>query len=350
MRKESLRVCAAALAIAAAVPAFAQGFPGGQASPAATLGGMADGTDGAFAGYVPSVRSGMMMGGQGTDQATPGAEVQPAGQELPAISDGRIMNPEKIEGFNEVIEQNFPMTPEMVRRYRDIYEENERALSERKEPEARSKAAFISLEPGETPSEISVAPGIASVIGFYDATGQAWPIQQYVLGSGADFQVVGLGDPSNNIAITPLKRFGWTNLIVVLQGQAKPVVMRIGVSDQIVDDRLDVQVMAQGPNATTNTAARNVTLHEAGSGVLLSALSGVDLPASAQTVRIDGVDARAWRIGESLFIRSKHALLSPSWLSSMSGPDGVRVYEISPGPVALFSVNGQIVRADVILP
>ena len=335
----------------------------GQPSPAAVMGGMAGGGGGDFSGYVPSagmvvgggpVQAGTADAGQADAGAKPAAGSQspatPAGNKLPPLSDGHVVSREKVEGFNQAIEQSFPMTPEMLRRYRDIFEANERALQERATPEAQVDAGFISLEPGEVPSQITVAPGIASVLGFYDMTGQPWPIDQYVLGSGADFQVAQLGLGSNNVAVTPLARFGTTNLVIVLKDQPKPVVMQVRISEEKAHYRHDVQIMAAGPNASQNTAARDSHVTEAGSQILLAALSGVDLPASARSVRIDGVDARAWKVGERLFIRSKHALLSPSWLSSMSGPDGIRVYEITPGPVALFSVDGTIVRADVVLP
>lgn len=362
MKKILLNTCL--VAIVATSAAQAQNAPA--STPATQVNGMVGGTGGAFAGYVPSANSGMFVGG--ASAATSGEAAQsgalgapvaaaqanpdrpaPGKGGIPALSDGKVVSADKVEGFNQSVEQNFPMTPEMIRKFREIYDANDRALNERAEPEAKIDTGFISLEPGQAPSEIGVAPGIATVIGFYDVTGQPWPVEQYVLGSGENFQVLQLGETSNNLALTPLQRFGWTNLIVVLKGEAKPVVMRVNISEEVAHFRHDVQIMAQGPNAVQNTAGAKV-ITEAGDGVLMAALAGVDLPSNAKAVRIVGVDARAWKVGEKLYIRSKHALLSPSWLGSMSGPDGVRVYEIKPGPVALFSVDGQIVRADVVLP
>ncbi|MFG6082216.1 DotH/IcmK family type IV secretion protein [Paracoccus litorisediminis] len=384
MKNALLSSCIGAILLTGAIPAFAQQLPtqpdpavgtgiGRPAapnivstpdapmpglvapSPAEALGGMTGG-DGAFAGYVPSTRLGMTSGGTAASPATPALPgAQPpnqkaSGEALPELTDGNFLNADKIEGFNEAIEQNFPMTPDMIRRYRSIYEGTERALAERVEPKCTTDAAFITLEPGETASDLKLAPGIASVVGFYDVTGQPWPITQYILGQGADFQAIQLGQGSNNISLTPLKRFGWSNLIVVLKDHPKPAIIRINVSETEAHCRHDIQVMASGPNANLNNAAQDQVVTEAGSGLLLSALSGVDLPSEAQPVRVEGVNARAWKVGDSVFIRSKHALLSPSWKASMSGPDGVRVYEIKAGPVALFSVDGTIVRADIVLP
>ncbi len=340
-------VAFAVLASAAVLPVHAQ-------TPAEAMGGMSSGSQGAFAGYVPSARLGMQAGiqtpaGNGTAATgKPAAAGQP--DEMPPLSDGTTVNRDKVDGFNASIESQFPMTPEMTRRYREIFEQNERAVRERAEPEARIDASFVSLEPGEAPSRIFVSPGVASVVGFYDNTGQPWPITQYVLGSGSEFQALQLTETSNSIVLTPLVRFGWTNLIVALEGQPKPVAMRIEVSSDVVNDRHDVSVMASGPNALMNTAAVPRMATEAGSRELLSALTGVDMPQGSRSVQVAGVDARAWAVGESLYVRSRHALLSPSPMSAMSGPDGVRVYEIGLSPVALFSVDGRIVRADIELP
>lgn len=281
----------------------------------------------------------------------PGAGAQ-ASALMDPLTTGRDMNPLRIEGFNQSIEQIFPMTPEMILRYREIYDEQQRAIMERPEPEALSTTGLVSLEPGEASQVIYVSPSVASVIGFYDATGAAWPINQFVVGDGQGFRTVRLGENSNNITISPTKRIGHTNIVALLKGEDKPVTLRIRISESQVNYRHDVQVMRVGPNAEMNNAVAPAsrTVEEAGSSLLLATLSGVDIPPAAVPVRVEGVDARAWSHDGSVFVRSRHALLSPSWTESMSGPDGVRVYRINAASVALFSVEGRIVRAELKLP
>jgi len=334
----------------AASAAFAQDqsqqSPAQQVSPAAVPGGSADG---AYSGYVPSAASGLYVGVVGTGLS--GVATVAAKKTESPLTSNTDMSADRVNGFNSAIDKNFPMTPEMIKRYRAIKEANDRALNERPEPKGRVDAGFISLQPGETPPQITVSPGIASVIGFYDMTGQPWPIDQYILGDGANYQVVQVGKDASSIAVTPLRDFGWTNIIVALKDEAKPVVMNIKVSNDQVQYRHDVQIMASGPNAQPNMSnTTDSTVNEAGEPMMLNVLSGVDLPKTAKPVPVEGVSARAWLIGKKLYIRSKNPMLSPSWTSSMSGPDGVRVYVIDPGPVALFSVNGTIVRADIVLP
>ena len=276
----------------------------------------------------------------------------PARAAVDPLATGHELSDARVDGFNSAIEQAFPMTPEMIRRYQEIMRENERAAQERPEPREETSTTLVSLEPGEPAPLLKVSPSIASVIGFYDATGAAWPITQYVLGDSTSFDAQHLGEDSSNIVLTPRSRIGFTNLVVVLEGHDKPVTVRVNISEETADYRYDVQVMQLGPNASANNAAAPLTqsVAEAGDGMLLAVLSGVDLPDAAKQVRVVGADVRGWMIDGELYLRSRHALLSPSWTASMAGPDGVRVYRINPASVALFSVGGQIVRTDIQLP
>lgn len=281
----------------------------------------------------------------------PGAGAQASAPQDP-LATGTEMSPARIEGFNESIDQIFPMTPEMIARYRAIYEEQQRAVLERPEPEMLSTTGLVSLEPGEESPVIYVSPSMATVIGFYDATGAAWPINQFVVGDGDGFRVVRLGENSNNLTISPAKQIGYTNIVALLKGEDKPVTLRIRISDSQVNQRHDIQVMRVGPNAELNNAVSPAsrTVEEAGNSLLLATLSGVNVPPSAVPIAVEGVDARAWAHEDTVYVRSRHALLSPSWTESMSGPDGVRVYRINAASVALFSVDGRIVRAELKLP
>jgi len=302
-----------------------------------------------FEGYVPS--GGPGMGGSVMRPGERTAPRQLPGQDgLPPIADGHELTPQRIEGFNAAVQRSFPMTPDMVRQYRRIFEEQQRALLERPEPAAKIDAGMIALEPGEAPGRILIAPGIVSVIGIYDATGQPWPIEEYVIGNGESFQVVNLGENSNNLALTPLTRVGWTNLAIQLVDEPRPIMLRVEVSDSTAHFRHDVQVMRSGPKAVVNTAVPMRTITEAGSGTLMSFLTRTDIPSAARALPVSGVDAQAWMLGDRLFIRSRHALLSPSWTGSLSGPNQVRVYEMSPSTMLLFSVDGRVIRAAVDLP
>lgn len=266
------------------------------------------------------------------------------------LTDNNQTNAMRNKGFNDAIETLFPMTPEMLRQFNRIYDESQEAILSRPEPRAVIGSGLVSLEPGAPPPALNVVPGIASVIGFYDATGKPWPVTQYVVGNGAAFQIIQLGQGSNSLTVTPLTRVGWTNIVVVLQDQPTPVVLRVHVGEDSAHYRHDIQVLAMGPFAEPVMAA-NVDLGpRAGNAILLAALTGVDMPPDARAVGIVGANASGWITGGDLYVRSRTALISPSWTESMAGPDGVRVYRLAPSEVLLFSNDGQIVRASVELP
>lgn len=267
------------------------------------------------------------------------------------ITDNQGASPQRLDGFNQAIEQMFPMTPEMIRRMREIQGETERATLERPEPQAVVGSEILSLEPGTAPPSLNVTPGVASVISIYDVTGQAWPIEQYVLGDGRSFQVIQLGENSNSLTVTPLANVGWTNLVLRLEEEPTPVVVRVNISSERAHFRHDVQVLGHGPNSEVTTASgtgsESYNFVRPGDTTLTSILTGADIPDEAKPLAVSGVSASAYQIGDDLFIRSRHPLLSPTWTGAMTGPDGVRVYRIEPTGVALFSVDGRIIRADI---
>lgn len=255
------------------------------------------------------------------------------------------------EGFKGAVESAFPMTPDMVRRFRQIHQDNERAVLEKPEPQQLERMDRLSLLPGSGPAPlVNIAPGIASVIGFYDASGSPWPIRQYVIGDGGNYQLVQLGEYANAIAISPLARVGWTNLVIDLEGASWPVVLRVTIDQERADYRRYIQIMQDGPHAARETVAGNEETPGPGNGNLLAALSATGIPKDWIPVDVKGVSAVAWLAGDDLFVRSAHALLSPQWLSSLTGPGRLRSYRLAANAVLLFSVDGRIVRAELDLP
>ena len=254
------------------------------------------------------------------------------------------------EGFNSAIEQVFPMTPDMVRRYLRILEENERASTETPEPAPISVSEMIVFDPSDAPPRIHVAPGIATAVGFYDSTGSPWPVRQYVLGDGERFQVIQLGESSNTLTVSALSRFGWTNLVVALADEPSPVVLRISVGRDQAHYRTNIQIAKPGPEAVSDYEASLEEPTFRSDRNLLDIVSGLGPAVPAVDIPVSGVDASAWLVDEDIYIRSKHALLSPSWSASLSGLYGVRAYKVPLSSVLLFSIGGRIIRADLDLP
>lgn len=268
----------------------------------------------------------------------------------PSHAAGGTFSDAREAGFQTALESVFPMTPQMVRDYRDAFDANEDSTLRRPFPITIDDAALVSLEPGEQPVELYVAPGLASVVGFHDAAGKPWPIRQFVLGNGTGFTVAQLGENSSALAVSPLVRIGWTNLIVALAGEETPVVLKILTDGEQAHFRRSIQVMKFGPASNGESGRPVDTLPQPGDKQMIAALTGVGLPETAVRVPVAGVDAQAWKVGKNILVRSKDTLLSPGWSASLAGPGGIRAYRLNAVSTLLFSVNGKIVRAVVELP
>ena len=332
----------------------------GQAAPSATgspAGGdvAAGGANGFAAGYAPSARykGGMVTGGN-TDGYIPATRESVAVQPPAGVNNPMVMNQAQMQAYEEALRQTFTMTPEMIAYYKSLARQQDQAMNAEPDPDIKVGSSYISLEPGEAPAEIILASNYTSTISFYDKTGQAWPVTQYVHGREGAFQVIQLGKESNSMTITPLATNAKSNIVIMLQGEPKPAILRLSTSLAEVDLRRDVIVSKAGPNAVI---APDIVVNpaspierEAGNRVLSAALDGADMPPSAQPVKISGINAQAWVLGDDLYVRSRAKLSVPAPKNSMNGPDGLRVYQVTKSPVLTFYQDGVATMASVDLP
>ena len=267
-----------------------------------------------------------------------------------APTDGAADSGPRTQGFTDALELAFPMTPDMIRTYRRHLSETERTAQEQVEPRSLSNAQLVSLDPGTKPPEVMLAPGIATALGIYDASGMPWPIRQYVVGDGEGYQIVQLGENSNTLTISPLRRFGWSNLVIALLGEAQPVVLHLLVTEESAHYRSDIHVTRLGPNASATNATSPWPLARAGDRELLALASGTSFPDATSKLDVQGHPVDAWLEGESVLLRTRHPLLSPAWLDSISGPEGIRAYRLPLQSTLLLAVDDRVVRAELELP
>lgn len=300
-----------------------------------------------------------MIEGSLPSEVMPLAETGPGAQDAPAdpslrLNDGTEISPEKVEGYNSSLGTSWPMTPEMIRSYKRTSRTMTREMLDRPEPRGESGMTFLTLEPGELAPTLRLGAGVATALGFYDSTGQPWPVVKAMAGDKTSFDVQTISEDGSSVVVTPMLPYGWSNMIVHLRDQPKPVVVRIEIDDEVVDYRRDVQIMMPGPNAVITPVAPppegTPAEREAGDATLMSAVSGVDMPAEAERVSISGVNATGWVLGKDLYVRSRATLQGPPWIGSMAGPDGVNVYRLPLTPTLRFSVSGRPVIATVELP
>ncbi len=270
---------------------------------------------------------------------------------------------EQVEFYRDALGNLLPVPPELIRDFnsRLLLNRQIAADSTPAPPKVFSEADLVTLEPGGRPPVARLAPGIATVINFSDATGQPWPVAGYVIGDREAFDVLhpggvdGQQGPSH-LAASPLRYAGWTNLVVTLAGQATPVVMSLVVDMAAPHYRLDVQVMELGPNASAGPALRAASPPSAGSRQMLHFVAAADLPDHVVEAVIENVGAtRVWvsQGGDgdpAMWVRTRHTLLGPEWTDVLSAPNGVRIYRLDAASMLLFSVSGRTVMARVDLP
>ena len=259
-------------------------------------------------------------------------------------------NSHRSRSFQGALEQAFPMTPEMVRKYRDVFADNDRAVREKVEPQSLSSSQLVSLEPGASPPVVQLSPGIATALGFYDASGMPWPVRQYVVGDGDGYQIIQLGENSNTLAISPRRRVGWTNMIVALLEEPQPVVMRLQIADDQAHFRSDLHLTRLGPNSAASNAITTRPVPQAGDRELLAIASGTILPGNLTRLEVNGYPVEAWLSDGSVILRTRHPLLSPAWNDSITGSDGVRAYRLPLHSTLLLSVDESVVRSELELP
>ena len=81
-----------------------------------------------------------------------------------------------------------------------------------------------------------------------------------------------------------------------------------------------------------------------------AALSAGIAPADAVPLAVSGVspdEARAWRLGDHIYLRTSYTLMSPPWDGSQSGEGNTTIYALPITPVVLLSVNNRTVSAEL---
>ena len=67
-----------------------------------------------------------------------------------------------------------------------------------------------------------------------------------------------------------------------------------------------------------------------------------------KSLRVTGGDASAWKIGKTMYLRTKMNVVSPSWVATMSGSDGgVNAFEMPLSSVVLALQNGSVHKLQI---
>jgi len=240
-----------------------------------------------------------------------------------------------------------------------------------------SRPLNVTFAPGQATAIIQTVRGYPTAVSFFDNTGQPWPITwdsnsnaASVSAAGSTngescntapsapgpngradvsgFQVCVPVRGSNTIQITPMSLSPRGGLLVNLQGAPKPVTFMLLAGRDRYDAEISVHVATRGPNARVQIDTRpNAPF--TGAPFLTAMLSGI-APADAVPLAVSGVspdEARAWRLGDHIYLRTSYTLMSPPWDGSQNGEGNVTIYALPITPVVLLSVNNRTVSAEL---
>ncbi len=264
----------------------------------------------------------------------------PVTPSAPVSQFGSVNDP----AFQNVLKKQFPLTPDQILRLREVMQDTQRATATPLQPPTPTVSTqTVSLSPGTMPPVIRLATGYVSSIVFVDETGSAWPIVGYSIGNPSAFNIQ-WDQKGNVLMMQGVGAYQTGNLAVQLQGLSMPVMVTIVNDQKIVDYRVDLRLQGRGPYANAPLMGNPVPAGAA--PVLINLLDGVP-PQGSEGLSIAGGDAQAWQYNNMIYLRTRLTVLSPAWNSTMTSPDGMKVYEMNTTPMILASDQGQTVTLKV---
>ena len=159
--------------------------------------------------------------------APPAVPPTPAAPAVTAALPQEGKKPDAQTLFQESLRQMMPLDDSQIQEYRERSDQRERALLP-VSPSLASRTARVSLEPGSAPVRVFTTANIATSLLIHDSTGQPWPITSVTNGGPSFFQVLRPELPDGNLLnITPIQAYGTTTLVVTMEKQDIPLVIRL---------------------------------------------------------------------------------------------------------------------------
>jgi len=224
-----------------------------------------------------------------------------------------------------------------------LLQDTQRTTAEAREGGAAARVRRLRLDPlaADGVPEIAVRAGYVTSVGFFDRTGAPWPIEAVL--ADERLGATKRDGSAHLVHFAPGARWLSGNASVMLESLAEPVLLMLGEREGIADFRVDIRLAKAGPNADPLAGAGAAGFH-AGSDVLLGLLSG-NPPAGAVALDVEGVEARAWRLGGELLLVTRAHLLSPGPRAAERDPSGRWAYRLAGVPYAMVSEEGRELRA-----
>lgn len=248
---------------------------------------------------------------------------------------------------DQILQDERQLTPELLREFKRLRHalEREAAAPVGTPGIPVSRSVSVSLAPGAVPLPIRLEPNVVTSLVFSDSTGAPWPIADFSPGAADVLQLPDKGvvvSKKMNVLTLALKQdFVSTNLSILLEGANAPLVFAVVSGQKKTDYRLDINVQAKSP---LNTAETVVSGFESGiRGEMQDILDGTP-PESAVELKITGDEsARAWKIGEFFYVRTRTTITSPAAISAARSVDGMQAFKLPETPLMYAIAGGKFI-------
>lgn len=258
------------------------------------------------------------------------------------------------QAFSGVPESLMPLSSDQIKEIRRKFNKVQKAGSWVQDVPAKpvSSTLVVDLAPGATPPVVRLSSGFVSSLVFLDSTGSPWPIKAYDLGDPKSFNIQWSQNDSanpkesinNTLLVQAITMYKVANLAVMLKGLNTPIMLTLVPGQEVVDYRVDLRCPGIGPHA--KSSASNIP--SAASSLLVDVINGISPGGRGKKLKVIGGDAEAWLLDKRMFLRTKMNIVSPSWVSTMSGSEGgVNAYEIQPASVVLALNNGKMTQIKI---
>lgn len=154
---------------------------------------------------------------------------------------------------------------------------------------------------------------------------------------------------SNQLAVTPLVPHGFSNIVVSLVEESRPLVFEVRTNSRNTHYRRDFTVQGMGPNAehsATEPSAEEPRIRVF-DNIMMAFAIGTDIPGNAVRLRTDNSAVRAWRYDGAVYLQSRETVISPPASQILTAAGQIRAYRIRPTGVALISVGGIVSKVRI---
>lgn len=251
------------------------------------------------------------------------------------------------QAFDQAAATVLPMSPEQIKALKDRAESTMNAIHAGPPPKLMAPSISASFSPGAAIPEIRVSPGYVSSLQFIGSDGSHWPIVSAVVGNGQWFSVQQPATqnktaPENVLTIGALTNSASTTLAVLLKGAPSPVSVLLLTDPAKCDASATIRMDRRSPDAPPPVLMAPAEAPQTPAS-MNAVLDGVP-PQGATAISSSAANVQAWSMDPYLYVRTPLTVLSPAWISTISSPDGMRVYafKADQAGVLLVSDGGQV--------